>query len=127
MNKITDGIILFIHVVFLIMALIIPFSNSNYFLMMYFITVPFILVHWIYQDNTCMITLVEKYFRKKYNDSNCITCQIIEPIYDFPQTYKKYNTLIYGTVCVLMLIVISKLSYKYYSGGITKIKDLFVI
>ena len=129
MNKIIDNLILFLHIIFIIIAIVIPFTNSNYFLMMYAITIPFILMHWICQDNTCMVTLVEKYLRKKYNYDNedCITCKLIEPVYDFPKKYTKYNTLIYLIAGILLSLAIFKLSYKYYNGYIKNVKDLFVI
>lgn len=125
MEIIIDNFILFFHVLFLIVALVVPFTNSNYFLMMYIITIPFIMIHWICQDNTCMITLVEKQIRGSQNE--CITCKLIEPIYDFPKNYKKYGLVIYGVTIVLLLVAISKLSYKWYNGNIKSLGDLFKI
>ena len=130
MTKLIDNFVLFLHIIFIILAIVIPFTNSNYFLMIYSITVPFIFVHWICQDNTCMITVVEKYLRKQYlgeTDEDCISCKLIEPVYDFPKIWSNYRTLIYVVTCGLLTVAISKLGLKYYRGDITKFSNLFAI
>ena len=58
-------IISIIHIIIIILVLTIPFTNSNYLLCLYIITIPFIILHWILNDNTCCLTIAEKYFREK--------------------------------------------------------------
>ena len=131
MRKSLLNIITLIHIIYIIFVIIVPFTNSNYFLFLHAILIPFMMFHWLCNNNTCAITLVEKTLRKSLhgtdvNDSkdNCITCEIIEPIYDFTNNYKKYSKIIYIITIVLWFIGVSKLLLKYKRGEISKIQDL---
>jgi len=91
------------------------------------------MLHWILNDNTCVLTLIEKKIRThinggiQVNDMECFTCQLINPIYDFRSNYDDYSTLIYLLTILLWLISISKLFYKYCNGNIKTLLDLFII
>jgi hypothetical protein len=126
-SKIGKFLILLFHIFVIIMALIIPFSNSNYLLMMYIITIPVVLMHWIFKDNTCMISLVEKKIRKTYgsNIDDCVTCKLIEPIYDFSKNNEKYSNYIYIITIIIYFVAVFRMFYKYKIGTITKFSDLF--
>ncbi|AYV76916.1 MAG: hypothetical protein Barrevirus3_36, partial [Barrevirus sp.] len=112
----------------------IPFTNMNYFLMLHAIFLPFIMLHWVCNDNTCVLTVIEKSLRKKiYGENNkdvedsCITCKLIEPVYDFRKNYATFSTIIYTITIILWLISVSKLAYKYNVGEISSYEDLFTI
>ena len=131
MKKSLLNIITLLHIIYIIFVVIVPFTNSNYFLFLHAILIPFMMFHWICNNNTCAITLIEKTLRKslygtEVNDikDNCITCKIIEPIYDFTNSYKKYSKIIYITVIILWIITMGKLFLKYKSGEISNIQDL---
>ncbi len=131
MRKSLLNIITLIHIIYIIFVIIVPFTNSNYFLFLHAILIPFMMFHWLCNNNTCAITLAEKTLRKSLygtdvNDSkdNCITCKIIEPIYDFTNNYKKYSKIIYIITIILWFIGVSKLLLKYKRGEISKIQDL---
>ena len=108
-----------------------PFTNSNYFLLLHAIFVPFLILHWICNDNTCILTIIERKLRKeiygKVDEDECITCKLIEPVYDFRKNYKTFTILIYAITILLFLISSGKLYYKYSIGEIRNFRDLFVI
>lgn len=106
-----------------------PFFESNYLLFMHSIVVPFIMVHWILNNNTCVLSTMEKKLRYHINgtaDPNeCFTCKLINPIYDFNSNYSEYSAFIYITTTLLWFISIAKLYNKYRIGEINTIMDLF--
>ena len=87
------------------------------------------IIHWVCNDNTCVLTTVEKHLRKELNDApeDCITCKLIEPVYDFKKNYNNYSVIIYVVTILLWLISVWKLYGKYNSGNIKKINDLFIL
>lgn len=130
MNQFILNIILFIHICVVLFVIVVPFMNSNYLLLMHSIIVPFIILHWIVNDNTCALSLIEKQIRKKMNngisvdENDCFTCRIINPIYDFKSNYEQFSKFIYFITTVLWLISSSKLYTKYKNGQIKSIYDL---
>ncbi len=132
MKDILLKIITLLHVLFVVFVVITPFIDSNYFLFIHSIFIPFLILHWICNDNTCVLTIIERKLRKEIKktddvDDDCITCKLIEPVYDFRKNYKTFTILIYGITLSLWGISIGKLFYKYNNNIISEFKDLFII
>ena len=108
-----------------------PFFNSNYFLLLHTIFIPFLIFHWICNDNTCVLTVIEKKLRKEISgevdENDCITCRLIEPVYDFRKNYQGFTMIIYTITILLFLLSSGKLVYRYSTGEIKGLKDLFII
>ena len=124
-------VISLVHIIFVIFVVLTPFSNINYFLMLHAIFLPFIMLHWICNDNTCVLTVIERNLRKKIygkvDEEDCITCRLIEPVYDFRKDYATFSMIIYAITITLWLCSVGKLAYKYKTGDITDYIDLFRI
>lgn len=125
-------ITIMIHTSFFLALLLAPLTNSNYILIMHGIFIPFILAHWISGDNTCAVTLVERGVRmakdgKKYDDDSCISCKIIEPVFDFPKYYPKYYKYIVVGGLLLWFITIYKIYGRWTIGKINNWRDIFTI
>lgn len=125
-------IITFMHVMFVLFIVFSPVTNSNYILMLHSIMVPFLMAHWICNDDTCVLTIIERNLRKKvyndkYKDDDCFTCKLIEPVYNFIDDYKTFSSIIYFIVIILWLISTGKIYYKYRNGLITNWKQLFIL
>ena len=132
MKDILLKIITLLHVLFVIFVVITPFIDSNYFLFIHSIFIPFLILHWICNDNTCVLTIIERKLRKEIKktddiDDDCITCKLIEPVYDFRKNYKTFTILIYGITLSLWSISICRLLHKYNNNTISEFKDLFII
>ena len=122
-------IVSLLHVLFVIFVIVTPFVNSNYFLMLHIIFLPFMMLHWICNDNTCVLTIIERNLKRKLygkiDEEECITCKLIEPVYDFRKNYSNFSLIIYSITIILWLISVGQLAYKYKSGEITSYIDLF--
>lgn len=124
-------VITLLHILFILFVVAVPFIGGNYLLMLHTIAIPFLLFHWIYNDNTCFLTTVEKKIRnslygEQENDNDCFTCKLIDPIYDVHNNYSNFSKFIYVIVIILWLISVSRLIYKYNTGQINNYTDLFL-
>lgn len=132
MSRIILWLITLLHILFILFVVIIPFTNSNYLLLLHAVTVPFMMFHWIINDNTCALTLAEHYVRKKLygtksKKEETFMAGLIEPIYDFKENHKNFSDIIYVITIILWLISTSKLYFKYRSGEISSFHDLMKI
>ena len=117
-----------LHLIIVLFIIITPFTNSNYLLLLYVITVPFIILHWVMNNNTCSLTVAEKFIRQKtygvlLNDDECFTYNLIAPIYDFNKNYETFSNFIYLSTFSLLSIACYKLFNKIYNGEIKNIAD----
>lgn len=135
MSFINDSLVVLINIIHLIVIVFIiaaPFSDSNYLMLLHGIIVPFIILHWVLNNNTCCLTITEKYIREKnagtiVNENDCFTYKLIAPIYDFNKNYEAFSSFIYISTISLWLVSIYNLSYKYCSGEINSINDFCLI
>lgn len=123
-------IISIIHIMFILFVVIVPFTSNNYLLLLHAITIPFLLAHWVTNNNMCFLTLVEHNIRTKLygqetNRNEYFMVKLIEPIYDFKQNNQDFSTWIYIITIGLWFVTISKLYTKCKTGEIEKFNDLF--
>jgi hypothetical protein len=109
-----------------------PFSNSNYLMLLHAIVVPFIILHWLLNNNTCCLTVAEKYVREKntgfsVKEGDCFTYQLVAPIYDFNKNNQAFSTFIYLLTISLWIISVYNISNKICKGEINTINDLCLI
>ena len=132
-NEILLKLITLIHLLLVLFVALTPFIGTNYFRLLHFITVPFIMLHWICNDNTCVLTVVERFLRKKVYgegkkdkvEEDCFTCKLIEPVYDFKKNYQAFSNSIYIITIGLWLITATRFYYQYKIGDIKEWPDLF--
>jgi hypothetical protein len=132
MTIINDSIILLItilHILVVLFVIIAPFSDSNYLLIMHIILIPFIVLHWILNNNTCSLTVAEKYIREisygiKSDDKDCFVYQFIAPIYDFNKDHEAYSNFIYAITLGLWAISVYNLNAKIMDGKIQTFQQL---
>ena len=131
MQELILKLITLVHIMFILFVIIAPFTNSNYILLLHAIFVPFMMLHWLLNDNTCVLTIIERNLRKQiqgednYDENDCFTCKLIEPIYDFNKNYETFSKFIYIFTIILWSISVGKLYCKYKSGDIGSFKQLF--
>lgn len=132
MSFINESILLLInilHIIVIIFILCAPFSGSNYLLFMHTIIVPFIMLHWALNNNTCSLTVMEKFVREKAygakpSDDECFTYKFIAPIYDFNKNHEAFSYFTYIATFSLWSISVYNLIDRIYTGKISGIEDL---
>jgi hypothetical protein len=79
------NIIFFIHLLFLVWILIIPFTNNRRQLEFYSMVIPFIFYHWSVNDDTCALTQAEMYMTGQAKEETFMG-RVVGPIYKMPDT-----------------------------------------
>ena len=74
------NIIFWIHLVFLIAILVIPFTNDRRNLEFYSILIPFLFYHWSVNDDTCALTQAEMYVTGQQKEETFMH-RVVSPIY----------------------------------------------
>jgi hypothetical protein len=129
MDKVILDIIILLHIAFVLFIVITPFVGSNYFLVMHVITVPFMLLHWYLNDNTCCLTLIESQLRYKIygkmpSQEDCISYKLIAPVYDFKKNNTDIDTFLYSVSILLWVGSICKLWKKHKDGKFSSLRDI---
>lgn len=127
MHELILNLIIIIHIIFIIFIITTPFIDNKYLLLIYIIIVPFIILHWILNNDICILTTIEKHIRKQiygYVSNDCFTCNLINPIYNFINDNKTYSDCIY--IITISLWLISIYNFFYKKGGIQFINTLFI-
>lgn len=135
MSFINDSLVILINIIHLIVIIFVlaaPFSNSNYLILLHAIVIPFIILHWLLNNNTCCLTVAEKYIREKntgtsVKEGDCFTYQLVAPIYDFNKNHQAFSTFIYILTISLWFVSVYNLSNKFCTGQIKSINDLCTI
>src|SRR5210317_2670168 len=74
------NIIFLLHTIFLLMILIIPFTNNRRNLEFYSMVIPFIFYHWSVNDDTCALTQAEMYVTGRDKEKTFMG-RVVGPIY----------------------------------------------
>lgn len=120
-----------IHFLVVFFVVLTPFFGNNYVLLVHSIIVPFMMMHWVYNDDSCFLTTVELSLRRRItgkpaDKNDCLTCKIMSPIYNVTTQHDEYSTSIYLITLLLWSISISKLLIKYKGGEIKGFSDLII-
>jgi hypothetical protein len=129
--KISNIIVTLIHIITFIFIISVPWTNDPPLLLLYLITIPNLILHWYMRSNICSLTLMEKtivgkLIGSKYNDSYCISCKIIDPIYDIPNQFTSQLNLIYIIMGILWVVAVYRLYTLYKNGEIQQYINLFI-
>lgn len=135
MSFINDSLVILINIIHLIVIIFVlaaPFSDSNYLILLHAIVIPFIILHWLLNNNTCCLTVAEKYIREKntgtsVKEGDCFTYQLVAPIYDFNKNHQAFSTFIYILTINLWFVSVYNVSNKFCTGQIKSINDLCTI
>jgi len=74
------NIIFWIHLVFLIGILVVPFTNDRRNLEFYSILIPFLFYHWSVNDDTCALTQAEMMVTGQQKEETFMH-RVVSPIY----------------------------------------------
>lgn len=69
-----------LHVLFVLWIIVTPFTSNEPMLVLHLIVVPFLWFHWILNDDTCALTLVERHLRGVQHDESFFH-SLVSPVY----------------------------------------------
>ncbi len=80
MNALLATLVWALHVAFVVWAVAAPFTNSAAMLVLHLITMPFLWLHWLVNDDTCALTLLERRLRGVECDDSFFH-RLVSPVY----------------------------------------------
>ena len=95
-----------IHVCFIAFVLLAPFCPFELLLTYHLMIIPFLWFHWIINDNTCALTMIESKLRG-VEPSTTFVGSVVNPIYE-PKTYQYYII-----TAILFAITVYRLKCQY--------------
>lgn len=69
-----------LHAAFVVFMVWAPFSGNRTALVLHLLVTPFLWLHWLLNDDTCVLTLVEKQLRG-CEDSSSFFYALVSPVY----------------------------------------------
>jgi len=114
--NIAANIIAILHLFVILFVTTVPFSTDNPFILMYYcFIVFFIMLHWHYNNDTCVLTLMEAKLRGK-KDNDTFMGRLIKPIYNISSKEIQYITLFLFIFAFLKIRFWEKkrMNYIYY-------------
>jgi hypothetical protein len=111
-----------IHYLFVFFMVATPFFGSEILLTQHFIICPFLILHWITNNDTCALTIIESKIRGVKDDETFMG-NLIKPIYNAHISSKHY----YWVVGLLFLITTYRLWQHYGFVYLTLTWNLMVI
>lgn len=81
MRELSAFIIQIIHVFVLLFVFLTPFLGDEYLLTLHLIIIPFIMLHWLTNQDVCALTELEKIVRGGCVDTETFFGQVMIPIY----------------------------------------------
>lgn len=128
-NFVLRAFIFLIHIGVVLFILFMPYVNNVCLLFLYVVISSGILVHWIGNNDICILTEIEKKLNKtisaKEQDKYFLE-QIISPIYTFPHMHEKLHYISYVILIFGLSLSLSKLIYRMQTEKLPWI-SLFII
>lgn len=120
-------IIVLLHFIFLMFLILVPFFGSNYLLVLHAITIPFMMAHWVLNDNNCALTLLEAYIRSSINGGimskeDCYVHRLVAPVYDFKKNNQDSSMFIYGITLSLWFVSLYRLYTNWKNGKLDSLE-----
>ncbi len=109
-SKLVADMVQVLHLLFAVFLIITPFIGSDPLLSIQFITVPFVMLHWLMNNDTCCLTVMECKLRG-IDPSRSFFNGVVAPVYQLG--YKGDAILrqwIWGLMIALWIVTVFKLS-----------------
>jgi hypothetical protein len=122
--NISANIISFLHILVVLFVINVPLVVDNpFFLMYYCFIVFFIMLHWHYNNDTCILTVIESNLRGK-KDNDTYFGKLIKPIYSVTSKEIQYITLLLFSIAFFKIRFWEKKRFNYIYNLII---DRFII
>jgi hypothetical protein len=113
------NIIFILHTILFIAAVVIPFTNNKDLLGLYSLTIPFLMFHWVMNDDTCALTQIEMYVTGNDKEGTFFG-RLISPVYSLSDS--DADRFVKGLLFLLWIVVQFRLNRI---PGVDKIRELY--
>ena len=80
-SALVAGLISALHWAFVLFMAWAPFSSNRTALVLHLVLTPFLWLHWLLNDDTCALTMLEKKVRGLEDDSKSFFYALVSPVY----------------------------------------------
>lgn len=117
-----------LHYLFMAFMVLTPFVGNELMLSYHFITVPFLLLHWIMNNDTCALTLMESKLLG-LPEAQTFTGSVIKPIYNMHMESKHYYWIAIAlfAVTTYRLWTTYHFEYLYLVWLVTKLGTMKIV
>lgn len=109
-GRLAAGCVSILHVAFVLFMTWAPFSNNRTALVLHLVLTPCLWVHWILNDDTCALTLLEKRLRGIEDDSCSFFHALVSPVYKVRD--RDVRELSWLASVVLWLVTLSRVGWN---------------
>jgi len=81
MSALLANLVWLLHMAFIAWMVMVPFSDNEPMLVLHLFTVPFLWFHWIMNDDTCSLTLIEMKLRGLETCEKSFFYSLVSPVY----------------------------------------------
>jgi hypothetical protein len=110
-----DWVLKFLHFIIIIWALVAPFTKE--LRPSFVIIAPFIMLHWILLDDTCILTLIENKLRGCGKEETFMH-QLVSPMYNLPEGL--LGTLMWVYMVITWLYAVNNTSFEEIKKSLWK-------
>ena len=100
-----------VHLSVILFVVLSPFIGSIDILLLHLVVIPFLVAHWVFNNDTCFLTELEKLLSGR-SKSDLITYKIMSPIYRFIGSNIEHSRIIYIVTTILWTISFVRLVRK---------------
>jgi len=108
-SQIAAGLVSVLHTAFVLFMIWAPFSSNRTALVLHLTITPFLWIHWILNDDTCALTLLEKKLRG-CDDSSSFFYALVSPVYKVRDADVRSASWLLSVV--LWLVTLSKVGWN---------------
>jgi hypothetical protein len=87
-----------LHILLILFVILAPFTGDPLIILLNLVIMAGIMGHWILNEQTCCLTVLEKMLRGKQNDSETFFGSLVGPVYE-------QNSNIYCWVAMIILFI----------------------
>lgn len=118
MKFLVASVIKILHLLFIMFIFTFWTSNDIMELILYAITVLTLQVHWVSNNDTCALTIIEQKLTGKTDKKETFFGKLVSPIYIMENDFQ--NQISYFITSILVIIVLYKLHFNNNSYKILK-------
>ena len=116
------NIIFIIHILIIILMLTLPLSNKLGVLILHWVSLLTLMVHWYFNSNACFLSLLEAKIRN-INVKSTIFYSLVLPFYDM--TENEYSKIVW--IITLILFSISTYKILYHNNFYKLLLKIYTI